>query len=212
MRVNEDKTQLLCISAAKTAHVNSYINASTKRIEGGSELKILGFHFGNDPSPALHVEKMKEKFRRRLWCLRHMKRSGMSESDLLFLYKTIILPVLDFATVAYHSMINVTQKLQLEHLQKRAAKIIFGIDCNYQELLDSEKLEELNTRRERFFVNFAVKASNNPRYMDRWSPLNPDPHYNIRNPKMYKEFKARTERLQNSPLFQLRKRLNKTGN
>ena len=40
MRVNEDKTQILCVSAAKNSSVKSYINAQTRRIKSNEELKM----------------------------------------------------------------------------------------------------------------------------------------------------------------------------
>ena len=85
MRVNEAKPQVLCISAARDSDVQSYINTECSRISSANELKILGFWFGSKPGVSLHIEKTAAKFRRRLWTLRHLKRSGLGVNDLVFM-------------------------------------------------------------------------------------------------------------------------------
>ena len=63
---------------------------------------------------SLHVEKTLEKVRKRLWLLRHLKRSGMKKEDLLFVYKMTVRPVIEFASVAYHTMLTGQQSERLE--------------------------------------------------------------------------------------------------
>ena len=114
-RVNEQKTQLLCISGTKYSEVRSYIRTeSCQEIKSSDELKILAFWFENKPTVAVHVRKLSEKFRARLWCLRHLKRSEMSPNNLLFVYLSVLRPVLDFATPTNHSILSVTQTECLE--------------------------------------------------------------------------------------------------
>ena len=136
MRVNSAKTQLLCISGSTSAIVRSYIRTECgQEIKSAPELKILGFWFGPRPNVAIHVTKLAEKFRARLWSLRHLKRSGMSPSDLLFIYLSILRPVLDFAAPTYHSLLTATQTETLEALQRKALKIVYGNDLSYRESL-----------------------------------------------------------------------------
>ena len=137
-----------------------------------------------------------------------MKRSGMSQDDLLFMFKTVIRPVLDFATVAYHTMLTKSQSERLERLQKRAIKIICGVNKSYNSAIEEGLIERLEERRENTFLKFTVKASNNPLFKEKWFPLNPETDYNVRNRKKYREFHSKTDRLQKSPLFQMRRRLN----
>ena len=72
MKVNESKTQVLCVSAARNSNVESYINAPNSRIKSGKELKILGFWFGRSPDVSVHIEKTIKKFRARLWTIRQL--------------------------------------------------------------------------------------------------------------------------------------------
>ena len=62
MRVNAQKTQLLCISSNNSNKTTSYIRTEDgQEIKSTDELKILGFWFGNKPNVGLHVQKLREK-------------------------------------------------------------------------------------------------------------------------------------------------------
>ena len=114
MSVNDAKTQLLCISGNKDIDVNTYIRTSdTAEVQGGDRMKLLGFWFGRKPNADVHVEEMCSKFRSRLWALRHLKRAGMAEADLLKIYETVIRLVLDFVCATYHPLLSKTQSLQI---------------------------------------------------------------------------------------------------
>ena len=208
MRVNQSKTQLLCISGNNDQITNSYIKTNDGRIDSGEELKILGFWFGRTPSAGTHIDKMLSKFRSRLWSLRHLKRNGMSAEDLLFVYKTILRPVLEFAAPTYHSLLTKTQSEKIEALQKRALKIIYGVESSYDEQLKNGIVERLSDRRETLCCNFAKKASLSDRFGNKWFPKRVEDNHNIRRRGPYLEQRARTERMRQSPIFYMRRLLN----
>ena len=81
--------------------------------------------------------------------------------------------------------------------------------ANYTETLDNIEMDTLQKRREILFERFTRKASTNARVKDKWFPLCPSNGHNTRNPLKYIEQSAKTERLAKSPLFQMRKLLNK---
>ena len=58
-----------------------------------------------------------------MWHIRNIKRSHFTPDDQLQLYKSLLRPVLDFACVAYHSLLTKGQEIELERLQKRVLKI-----------------------------------------------------------------------------------------
>ena len=108
MRVNQSKTQLLCIHANKNSVVNSYINTDSGVIESGDALKILGFQFNNSPDASYHVGEVILKFYNRLWTLRFLKRSGMDRAGLLLVYKSIIRPFVEYCSTVYHTCLLYT--------------------------------------------------------------------------------------------------------
>ena len=96
MRVNPTKTALLCVNANYDDELHSYINHRGAKIESSPEMKLLGFWFSDRPNVSLHVEKMVAKSRTGIWSLRELKRAGMPSHDMLFIYKTIVRPILEY--------------------------------------------------------------------------------------------------------------------
>ena len=96
MRVNPAKTQIVCVSAASAAEVQSYIWIDGKKVKSQEELKVLGFHFGRRPNIHTHLKKLLMKFRRRAWILRNLKKAKVSREDLVRLYLVLVVPVLDY--------------------------------------------------------------------------------------------------------------------
>ena len=206
MKINPRKTQTLCITSSINSNVETVMNAGGEEIRSGEEMKILGFYFGKSPDVSLHIRKLIAKFRSCLWSMYHLKESGMSQNDLIFIYKTALLPVLDYAVPTYHSMLNQGQKLALEGLQRRAFKIAYGSNADYKEKLNDCDMCTLDNRREEMVNKFAQKASR-LHFKNKFPPADDNGH-DVRNKKLFKEFFARTERLRMSPIFYMRRLLN----
>ena len=131
MKINPTKTQLLCISPAGNEHIQSYVRLANTKITSTDELKICGFRFGSKPTVENQVVAIEKKFNTRIWALRNLKRSGFKETELKECYISLIRPVFDYTAVVYHSLLTADQSTRLERLQKRAMKIICGIDSRY---------------------------------------------------------------------------------
>ena len=178
------------------------------RVTSGESLKILGFHFGEQPGVEPQVKKIIEKFRKRAWIIRNLKRSGLPREDLLFFYKTLVRPVLDFCAATYHSMLTVTQSGRLEKLQCSILKLICGYDQSYEDILKKYDIPALSERRQHLVDKFALKAAKSERFGRRWFPLRPTSIYGLRESEKYQTFTARTERMKKSPIYHMRERLN----
>ena len=79
----------------------------------------------------------------------------MSPNDLLFVYLSVLRPVLDFAAPTYHSLLSVSQTDTLESLQRKAFKIIYS-DLSYREALAVSNVKTLEDRRFELTKNFAI--------------------------------------------------------
>ena len=207
MRVNEKKTQILCISTNHDDN-RAYIETASGRLESKDSLKILGFTFGSDPSPKEHIATVKKKVRSRLWGLENLRTSGMGQDDLLFVYKTSVRPIADFASPVYHPMLTGKLSGELERLQRRAVKTIFGHEKHYRDALQEGLIESLQDRRQTLTENFARKAARNERFMERWFPVRRNENYELRNPEKYHIPKTRTDRMKTSPIYNMRRILN----
>ena len=207
MKVNTGKTQLLCINSSR-GDVRSYINTSQKRIVSGDSLKLLGFTFGRRPNVNAHLAVLMPKLRRKLWMISHLKSAGMKPDYLLVVYLTAIRPIAEFAAVCFHSMLTRNQSEELENYQRTVLKSIFGFNYAYQTILEHKAIPTLQERREKLVEKFAIKTAKCARFGPRWFPLQEGTGYDTRRPLRYKEFACRTDRLRNSPLHYMRRKLN----
>ena len=210
MKVNSKKTQVLCINANSDSKVTSYINTAEGRINSGDYLKILGFHFSSAPNAIHHVTITIDKFYRKLWTLRFLKKSGMSSNDLLTVYKTVILSSVEYCCEIYDSLIPLYLSDRLESVQKQSMKIIFGWGVNYQDLLEEGIIEPLATRRRKACIRFANKAASSMRFGSRWFPRNQtEREARSSTRRIYQGKNNRTERARNNPLQHMIRLLNK---
>ena len=203
MRLNNQKTQMLYIQPALDKEVSSFFYADGQRIESEEELKVVGFKFGKKPNVNAHFSFMTKKFNKRMWHIRNLKRSLFTQADQLKIYKAILRPVLDFACVTYHSLLNKQQERELERLQSRVLKIIFGTADKV-----TEEIGSLKKRRELLVDNFAKKAVENARFGEEWFAEKTRNPYGTRGQLKYEEYRPRTQRRVKNPLFYMRKQLN----
>ena len=209
MVVNAKKTTMLCVSDSLSYQAEVYmLDADQERIGCQERIKSLGMYFSNRPNMNAQVESITKKFRTRFWTLRNLKNSGFSEEELVTVYKTMIRPVADYACAVYHSSLTDEQDEQLDRLQNHALKCIFG-PMSGRKLREKAGLTTLRARREQICDKFATKLSVNPLFT-HWFPLKEtrSSGRSAVKQEIYKEEKARCDRLKNSPLYYFRRRLN----
>ena len=208
MKVNSSKTMVLTVSDSRTYRAAAYItDQQGNEIDCVDSLKILGVHFSSRPDMAAQVDAICRKFRARIWILRHLHHNGFVEEDLLKVYKSIILPCHDYCSNVFHSSLTLSQTVVLERLQAKALKAIYGYEPSYRALIEKSGLTTLRARRENREIVFARKCANSDRF-SRWFPA-AERVRETRNDMMYKEFFARCVRCYNSPIYSMRRRLNK---
>ena len=83
----------------------------------GMVLKVLGFQLSGAPTVHAQVEALSERMPRKFWVLYHLKWAGFSEEELAKVYRTCILPVADYCSVVYHSLLTDLQDQEVERLQ-----------------------------------------------------------------------------------------------
>ena len=208
MRVNSAKTLLLCISEARTYEAAAFIeDGGGCLIESTNAMKVLGLYLSSKPDMSAQVDSICRKFRSRVWTLRHLHHRGFSEQELLQVYKATILPCHDYCSNVFHSSLTLSQTIILERLQAKALKAIYGFEPSYRELMEKAGLTTLRARREARELSFARKCLNSRRFA-RWFPV----RESVRDTRAgfsYEEFFARCSRCYNSPLYSMRRKLNK---
>ena len=149
------------------------------------------------------VEAIKKGFVARIWSLRHLRHSRLKETDLMKVYKMILLPVHNYCSCIFNSSLTQTQVNTLERIQAQALKAIYGYEHSYKSLLQMTVLQTLQERRNMRSDKFVAKCLENPRFTTWLQPNLPE-----RNGLQFQEYYARTKRLFNSPLFHMRRCLN----
>jgi hypothetical protein len=207
MRVNLNKTAMLTVSDAITFDPVVYvIDGEGTRLESKEDtVRILGFHFGPRPTVEYQVEDIIRKVRRRYWVIRHLKKHGLNEEELVRVYCSIVRSVIEYTSVVYGPMLTADQALRLERLQSQSLKIIYGFNKSAREVRELAGIETLAERRARAVEKFAKKS-----YEGRfahWFPENPATR-RTRGSKKFQESYARCDRLKNTPIFHMRRIMN----
>ena len=212
MRVNALKTQLLIIGPR-----NGQINEATISSRTGdsvsaiSQLKLVGFTFETEPDAGAHVEYIRDRFRRRVWMLYHLRKAGFKKRPLYALYSVYIRSIIEYCSVVYHPMLTKGQEEDLERLHRLAVRICYDFDTPIETLMTVNGIETLGVRRARRCDAFIRKARNNPKFADRWFPPREQVGWDVRNRRGIQEGRVLTSRRFNSPLVFLRRRANDLG-
>ena len=210
MKVNALKTSVLCISDALATTSEAYIEDGEGNVlTSGDGIKMLGFHMDRRPSVGAHIEALRKRFRSRTWILMHLKHAGFNTEELSKVYRVIVRPVADYMQVVYHSMMTDRQDEVVERLQSQALKIIFGKDKKYADMRKLADVTTLRARRIAACDKFAEGCASGT--FARWFPLRVGVRAtrgSTRAVEKYEESFARCNRLYNSPLYYMRRRLN----
>ena len=133
----------------------------------------------------------------------------MDKLNLLKVYYSVILPSAEYCSVVYGPLIPAYISDELEAVQKRAIKIIYGNNVDYEDMIRTGSLVSLRERREKKSLQFALKAANDPRFGNRWFERN-EVERNARTTtrRTYREENYRTERAKSNPLQFMIRQLN----
>ena len=207
MKVNPSKTQLLCLSSSNSCEVSSFVEHGGSRIGNVASMTLLGFGFDGRPSVHALVDLIRRKFNSRAWMIRHLKMSGVPDNDIVKVFCSVIRPVIEYVSSVYHPMLSLALSEEIESMQRRVLKIIFGFRTSYKTALEYAEIGTLANRRSASFEKFARNTAANERFR-HWFPTLDRPRYNLRTKLIYEEFHANTQRLYQSPLYAMRRLLN----
>ena len=211
MAINRKKTQLLVISPPNGCHTRAVLNIGDEEIHSQERLKLVGFTFCEKPDASEHVQQIREKFRVRVWMLYHLKRAGFKGRTLYRLYCCYLRTVIEYCSVVYHSLLTAGQSEDLERIHRQAVRICYGAENQTRDIMATEGIETLRTRRERRCDVFIRKISCNPQFAGRWFRGRPDAGHDLRRRREIFEPRSGTARWFNSPLSFLRRRANQLG-
>ena len=167
-------------------------------VEEIEEIKLLGVMVSNNLKYDSNTEYMCKKAKKKIYLLRNMKLSGLSQSELLDAYKKEIRSLLELAVPVWNSGVTQEQSIKIERVQKASLAAILGPKyTSYEESLKLTKLDKLYERRQNICLKFVKKnVKSDHSFFETISKK-----YNTRsNPGAVKEYQCRTKSLYDSGL------------
>lgn len=163
--------------------------------------KLLGLHITDTLKWNEHVSSICTKAATRLHFLKVLKRAAMSTDDLTYYYQSVVRPVTEYACAVWNSSLTKGQTKQLESIQRRAVKIIFGNDASeVSHALDT--LPSLAERRHELTKQFFTSILAPTSCLHHLLPdkRETDVISRLRSAKQYSPPFARTERYKKSTI------------
>ena len=201
MKINPRKSKEMIITF--THDVNFKNSLPNIIIEGNpvetvSHAKLLGVTISDDLKWNIHIDNIVKKAAKRVYMLYQMKRSGISQSDLITVYISVVRPVLEYACPVWH--INLPSYLSdnIEIIQKRVFKSIFPGKC-YADILNDLDMCTLYERRNFLCTQYFNSLKNDAHKMHNLLPEQRRMPYELRpGHNTYALPLCRTSRFNNS--------------
>ena len=118
--------------------------------------KLLGVYISSDLSWNIHIDYIVKKASKRLYALRVLARAGVSQTDLVLFYCSLIRSVLEYAAPVWACLPEYLNEL-VESVQRRALRIIFP-RLDYGSALGEARLQPLAVRRAELCSRFMSRA------------------------------------------------------
>ena len=209
MMINAAKTKTMLFNFTRDYQFTTRLNLEGKSVEVIKHSKLLGTIIQDDLKWDLNTANIVKKANMRLELLRRVASFGASTEDLKKIYILYVRSVLEHSSVVWHSSLTSENSDDIERIQKSAVRIIMrNINIDYQKALDFLELDLLSERRKHLCLQFARKCLKDEKLKDLF-PLRKNIHnMKIRNPEKYLVQKAKTDRLQKSPIIYMQYLLN----
>lgn len=164
MQLNSSKCLAISFYRSETFFLNNYSIQGTelKRVQ---VVKDLGVHLNHRLSPDHHIEVICGRACRLLGLLSRAAKSGLSIHSVTMLYKTLLRPILEYASVVWKPFL-LHHVVRLERIQRRFVRLIgvrLGmpfLDVPIVELMTQLGLSPLEARREFADLAFLFRIVN----------------------------------------------------
>lgn len=132
--INERKSKCIVFPRSPT-----FVPTPLPHVVFVESLKILGVSWSSDLNWDVHFDAISRNFASRLHCLRVLK-GFLAKEDLLVIYGALLRSLVEYCCPVF-AAISKRNSVLLDRLQRRAHRIICGMDCS------DSCLEDLSTRR-----------------------------------------------------------------
>ncbi len=169
------------------------ITIDSIEIDKVDSAKLLGVHISANLKWDKHIESIYSKAAARLYFLCMLKHAAVKSEDLVGIYVTILLPILEYACQVWHPGITEGHATTLGSIQRRALKIIFP-DLSYETALEQTGLPTLEYRRIQMCKKLYTNMLDDSHKLYKLLPNVRENGYPVRNKLKYEPPKCKTER------------------
>ena len=209
MQLNQKKTKSMIFNFTKGKQFTTDIKLKGETVELVNESKLLGVIISSDLKWDKNTNHIVKNANRMMKMLHIASKFTRNKSHLEHIFKTFIRSKLEYASTVWHSSLTLSNRNDLERIQKSAMKVIFKNDYQgYEKSLKVLKMEKLHERRERLSLSFAKKCLKHEKFSDMFPKNVNGSVMKIRNKEKYFVNQARTERFKNSSITFLQRKLN----
>ena len=196
--LNPIKCKEIVINFQRNEPVFPPIEINGINVERVEKATILGLLITQDMKWNAHVDKITTKAAKRLYLMKQLKRSGLSDNDLKCFYIASIRSILEYACQVFHYGLPEYLSDQIERIQKRALRIICP-DLSYSEAIEELDMETLKTRRKGLCTKVFKSIVNDKHHkIHHLLPTKHSNTYNLRNPNFFNIPRCNTNRFKNT--------------
>ena len=187
------------ISFTKCPRVYVPLNVNNQLFEVVSTVKRLGVTVTQDLKWNTHVENIVQKAVKRIYLvLKQLKRADVDPKSLIRFYCSCIRTVLEYVCQAFHTSLPQYLSDDIEHIQKRALRIIYQ-DLSYTGNLKRADLETLYERRTMLCEKLFSNIVSNPHHkLAELLPVENRNSYNLTHNRKFNIKRTKTNRFKNS--------------
>ena len=208
MKINLHKTKFMLFNQCKSFDFMPSLELEGCQIDLVEDMKILGVMISSDMKFSKNTQYIIKKAYRRIWMLKRLKNLGATTSQMLDVYTKQVRSVLELAVPAWQPSLTISDKNNLERVQKCALKIIYGHEYqSYTSSCESANLLSLEDRRVKMCKAFALKALKSDKF-SKWFNLNRKKNYTRHRAPVFQPVVSRTTRFEKSPIHYLTRLLN----
>ena len=203
MNLNATKCMFMDVTFVCDPPVLTPLRLCDQDLQSTDVVKILGVKIAKNLKWDIHITDIIKRASGRLFMLSILKRFGLSIKDLVTVYVGFVRPLLEYVVPVWHPSITQNQHQALERIQRRACRIIMGVNySSYQDALTTCNIPVLKQRREKICLEFTKSIMNSNEFRN-WLPnlrSEETKYVSLRNANNLTVPRARTERYAQSAI------------
>ena len=167
LTVNSTKTEYVIYGTKvrKTKAQSIQLQMGAEILREVESYKYLGTTLDSNLNGSLQLARLNQSIALKMTTFRKMRRY-ISENTAILLYKTTILPIIDYNDIIY-GLLTQQQETKLQRVQNRALRTVFqGKTLSVVEMHSLAKIDTLKERRNLHLMTLMQKRADDELYID----------------------------------------------